>query len=222
MHRRTGFTLIELLVVIAIIAILAAILFPVFAGAREKARAAACLSNTKQIGQALALYMQDSEGTIPNAFSYGRWWNLLDKGSNKPPFARDLLMPYLKTENVWFCPSIDREEPLWPSSPKTGTFADNQTSYFWNFQCQEKGRGPKGETLAERAESEVPYPSQQPMWWDIPYWGSNPVHFHGVDAVFLDGHSMWAKIDDPSSTSSGADYYGQHSCDGFQVNQPQR
>src|SRR5688572_29727653 len=62
---RRGFTLIELLVVIAIIAILASILFPVFAQAREKARAATCLSNMKQIGTALMMYTQDYEETLP-------------------------------------------------------------------------------------------------------------------------------------------------------------
>jgi prepilin-type N-terminal cleavage/methylation domain-containing protein len=67
MHHRCqkGFTLIELLVVIAIIAILAAILFPVFAQAREKARATACLSNMKQAGLALQMYAQDYDETMP-------------------------------------------------------------------------------------------------------------------------------------------------------------
>jgi prepilin-type N-terminal cleavage/methylation domain-containing protein len=64
-HRRRGFTLIELLVVIAIIAILAAILFPVFAHAREKARAATCLSTCKQIGLSMAMYLQDYDFTFP-------------------------------------------------------------------------------------------------------------------------------------------------------------
>src|SRR5438270_1344093 len=71
MVRRNGFTLIELLVVIAIIAILAAILFPVFAQAREKARAASCLSNTKQIALALYMYVQDYDETTPG----GGWAN---------------------------------------------------------------------------------------------------------------------------------------------------
>jgi prepilin-type N-terminal cleavage/methylation domain-containing protein len=64
-RRLAAFTLIELLVVIAIIAILAAILFPVFAQARAKARQAACLSNTKQIGNALMMYAQDYDETLP-------------------------------------------------------------------------------------------------------------------------------------------------------------
>ena len=65
MQRRRGFTLIELLVVIAIIAILAAILFPVFAQARDKARQAACQSNLKQLGNAVSMYLQDYDETYP-------------------------------------------------------------------------------------------------------------------------------------------------------------
>jgi prepilin-type N-terminal cleavage/methylation domain-containing protein/prepilin-type processing-associated H-X9-DG protein len=69
MHRRNGFTLIELLVVIAIIAILAAILFPVFAQARERARAISCVSNLKQIGTATNMYVQDYDETYPTGWS---------------------------------------------------------------------------------------------------------------------------------------------------------
>ncbi|HZP81820.1 MAG TPA: prepilin-type N-terminal cleavage/methylation domain-containing protein, partial [Chthonomonadaceae bacterium] len=72
MHpQRKGFTLIELLVVIAIIAILAAILFPVFAQAREKARAATCLSNVKELGLAHQMYAQDYDEQLVTSWSYG-------------------------------------------------------------------------------------------------------------------------------------------------------
>src|SRR5947199_5029773 len=76
--RSRAFTLIELLVVIAIIAILAAILFPVFAQAREKARQATCQSNLKQIGTAFSLYLQDFDESFPNTgvqvLWTGRFW----------------------------------------------------------------------------------------------------------------------------------------------------
>lgn len=95
--RRSGFTLIELLVVIAIIAILAAILFPVFAQAREKARAITCISNLKQIGLGMIQYSQDNDEQVMAA------WN----GSNAyPGTARwmDLTQPYIKSTAVFNCP----------------------------------------------------------------------------------------------------------------------
>ncbi len=94
---KTGFTLIELLVVIAIIAILAAILFPVFAQAREKARQTSCLSNQKQIGLAALQYAQDYDET--NA--------LLTYYQNSPSTEKwmDLLYPYIKSEAIFTCPS---------------------------------------------------------------------------------------------------------------------
>jgi prepilin-type N-terminal cleavage/methylation domain-containing protein/prepilin-type processing-associated H-X9-DG protein len=108
---RRAFTLIELLVVIAIIAILAAILFPVFAQAREKARQTTCLSNLKQVGLATQMYVQDNDerlffyastaspsrshtgAVLPDADSVNpvRWWNAL--------------MPYMKSDLILVCPS---------------------------------------------------------------------------------------------------------------------
>jgi len=96
-RRREGFTLIELLVVIAIIAILAAILFPVFAQAREKARASSCMSNNKQISLAFSMYKQDYDETYPPAVDPVSllWWE-------------NLVTPYIKGGNVGgilTCPS---------------------------------------------------------------------------------------------------------------------
>src|ERR1051326_1268478 len=112
--RRTGFTLIELLVVIAIIAILAAILFPVFAQAREKARQSMCVSNLKQMGTAFALYASDYDSIFPNPGGtslkqtiQSAW--LLSSGTG---LGKDIggIYPYVKQRgnagltNVWSCP----------------------------------------------------------------------------------------------------------------------
>ena len=97
-----GFTLIELLVVIAIIAILAAILFPVFAQARERARAVSCLSNSKQIGTGLYMYVQDYDETMPASFALSPPIN--GGGRAEMPFDSQL-MPYIKNDQLFGCPS---------------------------------------------------------------------------------------------------------------------
>src|SRR5437870_8136292 len=95
-RQHCGFTLIELLVVIAIIAILAAILFPVFAQVREKARMSACLSNMRQIGSALMMYAQDYDETFPRDF-------FMDK---EPIYVwKNAIRSYLKSLDVLMCPS---------------------------------------------------------------------------------------------------------------------
>ncbi len=103
--KRNGFTLIELLVVIAIIAILAAILFPVFARAREKARQTACLSNVKQIGTALMMYLSDYDDVMPQYLVLsGRPDSLPDIGYDYTAW-QDRLYPYVKNTQVFVCPS---------------------------------------------------------------------------------------------------------------------
>jgi prepilin-type N-terminal cleavage/methylation domain-containing protein len=106
MHRRirrirSGFTLIELFVVIAIIAMLAALLFPVSAQVRDKARSSACLSNLKQIGTGLHLYLQDYDETYPlNRFD--------GHGDDCKPLGytwKKAIQPYVKNTEVWVCPS---------------------------------------------------------------------------------------------------------------------
>ncbi len=101
-RKRSAFTLIELLVVIAIIAILAAILFPVFTQAREKARSASCMSNLKQIGLGVMQYLQDFDDLYPitrnstaTVSTGGATWSLWKVNS----------YPYVKNENVYTCPS---------------------------------------------------------------------------------------------------------------------
>src|SRR5205807_7375581 len=101
--RSRGFTLIELLVVIAIIAILAAILFPVFAQARDKARSAACLSNAKQQALAIHMYAQDYDETFPMAY-YGEW-STAPQPKGHFPWLK-VLMPYVKNKGVYTCPAF--------------------------------------------------------------------------------------------------------------------
>ncbi|HCU36465.1 MAG TPA: hypothetical protein DGT21_13750 [Armatimonadetes bacterium] len=95
MRRDRGFTLIELLVVIAIIAILAAILFPVFARAREKARQSSCQSNLKQIGLAWHMYAQDYDEMHLRAHG----------GEDQRPLWTDAVAPYIKNTQLFICPS---------------------------------------------------------------------------------------------------------------------
>src|SRR5205809_4871053 len=120
-RKRAGFTLIELLVVIAIIAILAAILFPVFAAAREKARQTACLSNAKQLGLALNMYAQDYDEVTPN-----QGWD--HSGCTEWDCTpAHQLAPYTKNTQVWVCPSKGRGAPD-PSVTKFISYGFN----YWN------------------------------------------------------------------------------------------
>jgi prepilin-type N-terminal cleavage/methylation domain-containing protein/prepilin-type processing-associated H-X9-DG protein len=114
-RKHYGFTLIELLVVIAIIAILAAILFPVFARARETARGASCTSNLKQLSTAVHMYIQDYDGRFfPN-------------GQNPGITPRDRTMPYTKNVRIWVCPSETNATVKTAADPR-------YVSYMFNNQ----------------------------------------------------------------------------------------
>ena len=144
MSMRKGFTLIELLVVIAIIAILAAILFPVFARAREKARQTSCLSNQKQIGLGLMMYCQDYDETYPLSYLYV---NPAAGGSAGYVHWSGMIAPYVKNWQLFVCPS-DKNKGLAP----TNAF-DNQApkiSYISNEVLMGRPRSHfKAVTLAQ-------------------------------------------------------------------------
>ena len=108
MRRRRGFTLIELLVVIAIIAILAAILFPVFAKSREKARQASCSSNNKQLGVATLMYVQDYDEKMPGyqRMDPSPFWNPRGYGGGCWECGLVSVYPYVKNMQLSVCPSM--------------------------------------------------------------------------------------------------------------------
>jgi prepilin-type N-terminal cleavage/methylation domain-containing protein/prepilin-type processing-associated H-X9-DG protein len=205
MQRRKGFTLIELLVVIAIIAILAAILFPVFARAREKARQSSCLSNIKQISLGALMYAQDYDEAVPES---------LDRDQHSYWFEK--IMPYVMNEQVFVCPSTT-------STSMTG----------WNYGLVNQTSGYRGSTrtfthpdghsvagratpimLAEvRAPAETAYISDAQYYvTDIGFWthGGSPYpqvggayywvdgrHNQGANVGFYDGHAKWLSSTSP-------------------------
>ena len=127
-NKKAAFTLIELLVVIAIIAILAAILFPVFARARENARRASCMSNLKQIGLGIMMYVQDYDEKYPLAaiVSYetppnGLWYqNTRISPPNISWFWQQTVYPYTKSDQLYYCPSAQ-----FTTHPYSGQYGAN-------------------------------------------------------------------------------------------------
>jgi prepilin-type N-terminal cleavage/methylation domain-containing protein/prepilin-type processing-associated H-X9-DG protein len=133
MPRTRGFTLIELLVVIAIIAILAAILFPVFAKAREQARKTSCLSNLKQIGLACMMYAQDNDGWLPR-----------DNHVCNPKrrFVAQT-QPYMKNMSVYYCPSAARSGMSFLQDTPENQAAGNIFYYYFSFDMLPSTATPK-------------------------------------------------------------------------------
>lgn len=191
--KKHGFTLIELLVVIAIIAILAAILFPVFAKAREKARQSSCLSNVRQFCAAILSYAQDYDETLPMSTT------LSAAGART---LADLSQPYVRNTQIIYCPS-DRQGSVEitniltlvgiPMAPGSVTRMSYATNYLLTPSMIDN-------PLPVVSLGEVAYPSECPMIFDGVWNTAMPLpgpsapgyrHNDGANVGYVDGHGKW-------------------------------
>ena len=193
MSRRVGFTLIELLVVIAIIAILAAILFPVFARAREKARQSSCLSNVKQLQLAIMQYVQDYDEMMPTCWT--------GQTTYEHPYWYEKAEPYLKNTQVFLCPSARNYTTIaygynymyLGSTSGTGavSIADIERPSEMLIFCDSYDDGSAGN-----------FHVYAPSAWTI-HGGTydengtgnvDPRHNEGANVGWADGHAKWFKL----------------------------
>jgi prepilin-type N-terminal cleavage/methylation domain-containing protein/prepilin-type processing-associated H-X9-DG protein len=206
-HHWRGFTLIELLVVVAIIAILAAMLFPVFAQAREKARQTTCLSNMQQLAKAQLMYTQDWDEHLPHWWQYGApreepygWFT----------FWTEYFQPYLRNTAVFKCPSF-----TWgPEGPDTGEKLADYALFTWG----PNGDGSSGNpywrwagppmTLAQVNRPSETFNLMDGYTTTQVTRGLMVRHSEGMNAGFLDGHAKWITRDQAFSVAK--DERGQY------------
>ncbi len=203
---RRGFTLIELLVVIAIIAILAAILFPVFAKAREKARQASCASNVKQIVLGILMYVQDHDERTPQ----GWWWNPGEDvpGRNPCHTYRIDIQAYIRNWQLFSCPSSAVGCATYGINPNACNRAigaiQQPASMCMVAEAAAWPRVPPGDRL-DPVSWGAPTGSAH---WQVAWPGSAPyegtgcgdctrrpyvVHNEGLNIGYVDGHVKWQK-----------------------------
>jgi len=188
-----GFTLIELLVVIAIIAILAAILFPVFAQGREKARATTCASNLKQLGLSFAMYIADYDEVFPLVFQW-----------------KSRLQPYIKNIDINYCPS--RRHLPWFYGQGYNIGLNNPFVAGFPERSLAAVVRPANKILVvewDRCNAGPPVgPPGLFSGGATCYWAVTRIHNGGSNLLFADGHVRWLKPDVYHSNTIRADERG--------------
>lgn len=216
--KNSAFTLIELLVVIAIIAILAAILFPVFAQAREKARQASCLSNTKQLGLGLLSYAQDYDEAYP-CYALAITTVKAEGGSTGSLRWNAMIQPYCKSLAIFTCPSATGVAAVIPDSP-TGTANTEFGSYGISPAVANRANGgvgvPNMSTFAKPAET-IAIADSADISTSKPYpnvvTGSYIIKPSSTNFLNIDKHddslpgATWGYPDGPTAGFSGETVY---------------
>ncbi len=201
--RLQGFTLIELLVVIAIIAILASILFPVFARARENARRASCLSNLKQIGLGVMMYTQDYDEKYPFSYPAASADRATQTDPSMPGYKftttlstsahwvtwMDRVYPYIKSTQLFVCPSAVNDV-----SPSYGY---NRVNVYEGISMSQVEEASKTALSMDMNVSYAPYTmncGEGGVWLTDKTSSYHPyvtLHFDGANFLFFDGHAKW-------------------------------
>jgi len=208
---RRGFTLIELLVVIAIIAILAAVLFPVFSRAREKARTSSCQSNLKQLALAMEMYTNDWDDCLaPQNIRVG----------NQTYCFTDLLAPYIKNDQIWTCPSRPRAQKM-----GYGPNYLHVTGAWWRSPGQPLAKFTHPVTTILFGDSARPGNPDSgcralpcPVCSNVTSYSSYGVcnlyngHNEGGNYAFLDGHVKWLRPETviKDGWDPNVDYYAHY------------
>lgn len=170
LKNRRGFTLIEILVVVAILGVLAALLFPVFLSAREKARAASCLSNYRQIGIGIQMYAQDNDGNVPA------------NGGSFSGLIADCV-PYTKTSAIFVCP--DDYDRL--AEGRAGSYRVPSLYQAKPIACGWDNPYVAGQTTESSITTLVYEAEQDAAQPIVPTYR----HTKGTQVLFFDGHAKW-------------------------------
>jgi len=236
MSMKKGFTLIELLVVIAIIAILAAILFPVFQRVRENARRSACSSNLKQLSLAFIQYTQDSDEFMPgcvnspNGNNKSGGWNFFTNFGTNFDMTQGSLYPYVKSIGVYICPDDTAGQVNGTPSGRPGdTYAANSCIFYktplTNAAWYNAGKGlsqidTPSDTmlLGEEGTTGTPPTTDDGFLY---YPSPNAIslrHTGGSNVSFCDGHVKYFLIDPTGKTSTYNGIKLDNLQDGLDVN----